>query len=168
MTEVDSANNGNNLYGVFIECVEDISFDCAASSDDDEWFIGSVGKKSSRRSSSVFGSVFKAVEKINMCESTDSLTSFASMSSMASTKDMSQADLVSFFTSDMMMGAVESLTLNNYGSTNSLSSMDYIQRGQTIKTTPNNFIHYFFHALEIFINKSDEDEILPSEFPKFC
>lgn len=167
MTEIDSTNNGNNLYGVFIECVEDISFDCAASSDDDEWYIGSVGKKISRRSS-VFGSVFKAVEKINMCESTDSLTSFASMSSMASTSEMSQADLVSFFTSDMMMGAVESLTLNNYGSTNSLSSMDYIQRGQTMKSSPNNFIHYFFHALEIFINKSDDDEILPSEFPKFC
>ena len=167
MTEVDSTNNGNNLYGVFIECVEDISFDCAASSEDDEWFVGSVGKKVPRHSS-VFGSVFKAVEKINMCESTDSLTSFASMSSMTSAKEMSQADLVSFFTSEMMMGAVESLTLNNYGSTNSLSSTDYIQRGQTIKSSPNNFIHFFFHALEIFINKSDDDEILPSEFPKFC
>ena len=91
MTEV---NNNNNFYGLFVECVEDISFDGAASTDDDDWFLASVGKKSSR-GSSVFGSVFKAVEKINMCESSDSLTSFASMSSMASGKDMSQSDLAS-------------------------------------------------------------------------
>jgi hypothetical protein len=167
MTEV---NNNNNFYGLFVECVEDISFDGAASTEDDDWFLASVGKKSSK-GSSVFGSVFKAVEKINMCESSDSLTSFASMSSMASANNMSQSDLVSLFTPQMMMGAVESLTLNNYASTNSLSSMDYITRGQSLKATPDTIIQFFFRALEIFINKSENDEdeeISVAEFPKFC
>ena len=71
------------------------------------------------------------------------------------------------FTPEMMMTAVESLTLNNYGSTNSLASMDYSPRGNTM-SSPDNIIQFFFHALEIFINKSDEDDVVTSEFPKFC
>ena len=165
MTEIDSSSP-NNFYGLFVECVEEVSFDGAEKVDNDEWFIGSAGKRSSRNST-VFTNVFRAVEKINMCESTDSLTSFASMSSMSSGKDASQLDLSKIFTPEMMMDAVESLTLNNYGSTNSLASMDYSPRGQAI-TTPDNIIQFFFHALEIFINKSDEDEAVTSEFPKFC
>jgi hypothetical protein len=167
MTEV---NANNNFYRLFLECVEEISFDGAASTDDDDWFLTTVGKKRPR-GSSAFGIVFKAVEKMNTCESSDSLTSFASMSSMASANNMSQSDLVSLITPQMMMGAVESLTLNNFSSTNSLSSMDYITRGQTLKATPDTIIHFFFRALEIFINKSgmdEDDDNFVAEFPKFC
>ena len=166
MTEIDS-NKKDNLYGLFVECFEDVAFDGTEKIDDDEWFLDSVNKKSSRRNTTVFGKMFRAVEKINMCESTDSLTSYASMSSMGSGKDISQADLSMFFSPEMMMGAVESLTLNNYGSANSLASMDYSPKGQSIQS-PDNMIQFFFHALEIFINKSDEDEVISSEFPKFC
>ena len=168
MTDIDSNSPNSNLYGLFVECVEDISFDGAQNTDDDDWFLASVGKKVSRRNSTVFGRVFKAVEKINLCESTDSLTSFASMSSMSSSKDKSEVDLLSLLSPHLMIDAVGSLTLNNYGSTNSLSSMDYISRGQTVQATPDTVIQFFFHALEIFINKSDEDEGNFADFPKFC
>jgi hypothetical protein len=167
MTEV-SVNI--NFYRLFLECVEEISFDGAASTDDDDCFLSTVGKTSSK-GSSAFSIVFKAVEKMNTCESSDSLTSFASMSSMASANNMSHSDLVSLITPQMMMGAVESLTLNNFSSTNSLSSMDYITRGQTLKATPDSIIQFFFRALEIFINKSEMDEDEENslaEFPKFC
>lgn len=166
MTEIDSSKK-DNLYGLFVECFEDIAFDGTEKIDNDEWFLDCVSKKNSRRNPTVFGKMFKAVEKINMCESTDSLTSFASMSSMAVGSEKSQADLSMYFSPEMMMGAVESLTLNNYGSTNSLASMDYSPRGQSIQS-PDNMIQFFFHALEIFINKSDEDDVVSSDFPKFC
>ena len=168
MTDIESKYVNNNLYGLFVECVEDISFDGAPNTDDDDCFPPSVGKRISRKNSTVFSRVFKAVEKINMCESTDSLTSFASMSSMSSSKDKSEVDLLSLLSPHLMIDAVGSLTLNNYGSTNSLSSMDYISRGQTVQATPDTVIQFFFHALEIFINKSDEDEGNFADFPKFC
>lgn len=169
MTEV----NQQSVYGLFVECVEDVSFDGAENQNED-WVNSSNLGRRRRKDSSLFDSLFKAVEKINYNESTDSLTSFASMSSMSSGKEMSQADLAAIFTPAVMMEAVQSLTLNNYGSTNSLASMDYNNtRNQSIQS-PNNFIQFFFKALENFINESDENEVntevnsTAGDFPKFC
>mmetsp|Transcript_31002 Transcript_31002/g.29613 ORF Transcript_31002/g.29613 Transcript_31002/m.29613 type:complete len:166 (+) Transcript_31002:81-578(+) len=165
MTEVSQS-----VYGVFVDCIEEVSFDGAVNDQNEDWVSASTLGKRRRKDASLFDRVFKAVEKINMSESTDSLTSYASVSSMNSGKEISQADLAAIFTPAIMMEAVQSLTLNNYGSSNSLASMD--TRGSQSIQTPNNIIQFFFKALENFINETDESDTPPNnsadDFPKFC
>lgn len=166
-----------NLYGMFVDACEDATFEQATGDDDAMWTSSMVGnkRKSHEGQKTVFGKIFRAVEKMNlpMAESTDSLSSSLSTNSLLS----SQNDLTDVFTPELLMEAVESLTLNNYGSTNSLASQaDGLTNGQqpnlsnTMTTAVPPVIQFFFRALEQFLHhKSEEEgEANADEFPKFC
>ena len=164
-----------NLYGMFVDACEDATFEQVPGDDAAMWTSPTVGNKRKSREGqrTVFGKIFTAVEKMNlpMAESTDSLASSLSTNSLLS----SQNDLTDVFTPELLMEAVESLTLNNYGSTNSLASQaeglnnsqQPMQSQMAMAVPP--VIQFFFRALEQFLHKSEEEgEASVDEFPKFC
>lgn len=156
-----------DLFGLFVECVEEVSFDGVQINENENNDFYLLNKRNKRNN------MYKIFEGIILNDSTNSLSSLSSYNSMSSmsSKEYSQADFRSIFTPQIMMDAVASI--NSLNSSNCLSQMDYTtvkmnsSNKQQISNTSNNFIQFFFHALEVFINKSEEDE--SSEFPpKFC
>ena len=169
-TRVESSTN---VFGLFLEACEDVALE--GLNDDNEMEGFSSHRYGNREKKTVFGKIFRALEKVNlpMVESTDSLSSSLSNSSFRS----SQSDLLSvsqnnsgIFTPEMFLDAVQSLTLNNYGSTNSLASLEQqVVSVPTNHTQSQNAVQFFFRALEEFLNKSSEEEdVAVVEFPKFC
>ena len=169
-TRVESSTN---VFGLFMEACEDVALE--GLNDDNEMEGFSSHRYVNREKKTVFGKIFRALEKVNlpMVESTDSLSSSLSNSSFRS----SQSDLLSvsqnnsgIFTPEMFLDAVQSLTLNNYGSTNSLASLEQqVVSVPTNHTQSQNAVQFFFRALEEFLNKSSEEEdVAVVEFPKFC
>ena len=167
-------NSSNEFFGMFMEACEDVALEMP---DDHEVEGFSSYRYVNREKKTVFGKIFRALEKVNlpMVESTDSLSSSLSNASFRS----SQSDLLSssrndsgIFTPEMFLDAVQSLTLNNYGSTNSLAGLDQQVTVPIINnnnTHSQNVVQFFFRALEEFINKSSEEEdAAVVEFPKFC
>ena len=178
-TKVEN-NSTNELFGMFMEACEDVALE--GFNEDNEMEGFSSYRYVNREKKTVFGKIFRAMEKVNlpMVESTDSLSSSLSNSSFRS----SQSDLLSvsrnnsgIFTPEMFLDAVQSLTLNNYGSTNSLAGLDQqvmvpidnLNLNLNNNTHSRNAVQFFFRALEEFINKSSEEEdAVAAEFPKFC
>ena len=170
MAEVDG-----NVYGLFVECVEDVTVGGTSQTEieDNEAWASSLSFGKRKIKSSMFGKFIKAMEKVNLplAESTDSLSSFASaLSAHSSSQHLSDVNM-NTLTPELFLEAVESLTLNNYGSTNSLHSFSNdMNKSMSIRSDSLSVIQFFFKALEQFINtKSDDEEIsADAEFPKLC
>lgn len=158
-TSIDS----QSFYDLF-DAIEEVAIPSPDSSDDltSLSLINSNFLVQRKNENGLLGSLFKTMDRINHIESSDSLSGMSTSSS--------QPDLVN---APSLLKAVEALTLNNYGSNGSLSSLDgdaspQLTVDQISAIIPMS-IRYFFSAWEEFLHNQppppgENDE----QFPKFC
>ena len=159
-TAVRNQSN-NNLFDLFIEAVEDVTYDQITDNESDQHIEYNRLPKG-RSANDLYSQLFKAYQKVNipLSESNDSLSSTLSASS-------SQHDLVN-------VDIYHALTKFNglpTDSTNSLSSMDSVPTQQALMSNDEqNVLAIFFKALESFLQTiKEEGNINHGEpFPKFC
>lgn len=175
MTQVD-----RNIYSLFVQAVEDVSIPLSNSSDDLSRLAFLEQISTTRLGTG--HSFFRAMDKLNHVDSTDSLVSLGS--SLSSSGDLASLSQ-DFNFSDAVHKSVERLALNGYASSNSLSSLqssDSLSELEVklVAESASNDLHSesqhalvqlfysFFSTLEEFLHNQEaaiEPEI---KFPKFC
>jgi len=155
--------SNNNLFDLFMEAVEDVTYDQINNDNDSDQRIEHGRFPKGRSANDLYSQLFKAYQKVNipLSESNDSLSSSLSASS-------SQHDLVN------NVDIYHALTKFNglpTDSTNSLSSMDSVPNQTVISDDEHNMLAKFFKALESFlqtIQKEGNNNDTTEPFPKFC
>lgn len=171
MTEVvNNSTNNNESFGQFMDMVEDFTFPTTDELAAQQDIASRTPKKLDWNRASFAAKLFYTMERANLplIESSDSLASFSSNNSLSSLH--SEGDLS---TTDKLLDALHTLTINNFNSTGNLLTEEERQNSllHKIHAVCPEFLLRFVASYDEFMHNFDatnEGKAADQDFPKMC